>query len=239
MILGIEKASLVDVAELRHKLRHAPPSWLAAVDQVRVDRGLEPLVKAPARRSTATASSTKQPPRRSCGTLAVSCCPGTSLPTAAAGDPAVLPEYVEPGAWTQFLADVKAGKRTVELQDGHGRLALASTADGTLRLSVDERLGLLAEADLADTPYDRLTRREIEGMAAGCPVSVMVFAEDYSHAKRGGTLCRIIRRARIAHVALLRPATGDRPAYRDARAIAVPAGDARALRAAWTRIIGR
>ena len=228
-----ERAVSADVASLRLKLRHAPAAWRMAVDDARLRRGLEPLGAA---KAPGSVPAKPAPPRASAGTLAIAVCPGTSLPTRGAGDQTLLPEHVAPGAWEGFLADVRAGKTVVEFQDRHHGTCLATTRDNSLRFSIHERRGLLAEADVGNSSLERLIISLVSDMPWGCAVSPMLIAEDFSHARRGGDLCRIIRKARVHHVALLLPASGDKPAFGDARAYAAAAGDT-GLRAAWDRLL--
>jgi len=244
----VERAAIFagdDCDRLGVKFRGAPAWWLEKLNVARRSRGLTPVVVAPRRtRSKATpAPAPAAPPdRQSGGLLAIRCCSGVSLPTAAAGDPERLPEFIEPGAFAGFLADLKAGRRSVDLRVGHegGLLSLATTRDGTLRLMADPagKAGLLAEADVEDAPWARITHHEISLLPRGCPVSVAIVAEKFRHADRCGRKVRVVSRARIDHVALLLPRKGATAAFPDARAVAVPKGDPTARCRIWERLRG-
>jgi hypothetical protein len=135
-----------------------------------------------------------------------------------------LPETFDVAAWHDALAAITKEK-PVRLESRHHGGQLASTADGTLRLSIDPVLGLLVEADLADEPLARML--VAAAGRSGVGLSVGFSTSKVEHRTVGREVVRVIRAARLDHVALI--PKGQRPAYRSAIAYFAPHGDRQAI----------
>jgi hypothetical protein len=158
-----------------------------------------------------------------CGVAA----PGVSVPVRCAQDRRELPETFDVAAWHDALAAITKEK-PVRLESRHHGGQLATTADGTLRLSIDHELGLLVEADLADEPLARML--VAAAGRSGIGLSVGFTTSKVEHRTVGREVVRVIRSARLDHVALV--PQGQRPAYRSAIAYFAPHGDRQAIEAA-------
>ncbi len=195
----IERASaLLDPAAVAIKLRNAP-DW--------VKRG-EP-----------------RPPRvKFSGVLCGIAAPGVSVPCRCTLDNRELPETIHAEAWPEALAAI-AGEKPVRLESRHSGGTLATTADGSLRLSCHPLLGLVVEADMPDEPLARV----VIGNAGrrGIGLSVGFSHPKIEHSSVDGQTIRVIRRLRLDHVALIN--AGQRPAYPGAIAYFAPPGDQRAI----------
>ena len=198
----VERAcAILDPAALAIKLRHAP-DW--------VRRG----------------AMQSQRPKCS-GVLCGVAAPGISVPVGCSHDRRELPETFDVAAWHEALAAITKDK-PVRLESRHHGGQLATTADGTLRLSIDDELGLLIEADLADDPLARMLVSKAGRRGVG--LSVGFTASKVEHRKIGREVVRVIRSARLDHVALI--AQGQRPAYRSAIAYLASHGDRQSIDAA-------
>jgi hypothetical protein len=198
----IERAcAILDPAALNAKLRNAP-DW--------VRRGVaQPLS------------------RKYAGVLCGVAAPGVSVPVRCAHDRRELAETFDVTVWHDALAAITREK-PVRLESRHQGGQLASTADGTLRLSIDHELGLLVEADLADEPVARML--VAAAGRGGVGLSVGFTTSKVEHRTIGGEVVRVIRSARLDHVALI--PQSQRPAYRSAIAYFAPHGDRQAIEAA-------
>lgn len=213
----IERAcAVLDPAALAVKLRNAP-DW--------VRRGVaQPL------------------PPRYAGVLCGVAAPGVSVPVRCAHDRRELAETFDVAAWHAALAAITR-ERPVRLENRHHGGQLATTADGTLRLSIDDELGLLVEADLADEPVARML--VASAGRGGVGLSVGFTTSKVEHRTIGGEVVRVIRSARLDHVALI--PQSQRPAYRSAIAYFASHGDRQAIDAArrkarssaWTTVEAR
>ncbi len=198
----IERAcAILDPAAVAVKLRHAP-DW--------VRRG----ETRPTRPSFA-------------GVLCGVAAPGISVPVRCAHDRRELPETFDVAAWHDALAAITKEK-PVRLESRHHGGQLATTADGTLRLTIDQELGLLVEADLADDPLARMLVAAAGRRGVGLSVGFSTSKVDYRAI--GREVVRVIRSARLDHIALI--PQGQRPAYRSAVAYFAPHGDRQAIDAA-------
>jgi hypothetical protein len=138
-----------------------------------------------------------------------------------------LPETFDVAAWHDALAAITKEK-PVRLESRHHGGQLATTADGTLRLTIDQELGLLVEADLADDPLARMLVAAAGRRGVGLSVGFSTSKVD--HRAIGREVVRVIRSARLDHIALI--PQGQRPAYRSAIAYFAPHGDRQAIDAA-------
>lgn len=168
-----------------------------------------------------------RPARPKCaGVLCGVAAPGISTPVRCAHDRRELPETFDVAAWRGALAAI-TNEKPVRLESHHRGGQLASTADGTLRLSIDRELGLLVEADLTDEP---LARMLAAAGRRGVGLSVGFSTSKVEHRTIGREVIRVIREVRLDHVALI--PQGQRPAYRSAIAYFAPYGDKHAVDAA-------
>ncbi len=228
----LERASLprtADEAEqaLRVRFRHAPPEFKARVDHDRAARGLPALWPAQAsrRRSEAPASqpAARRPARVVCGVVA----PHVSDAVLVADQPARVREWFDPACWSSALDRVKQG-RHVRLLDRHGGVPLATTANGSLKLDLDARLGLTFVAELPDTVASRRVRETFGKY--GAAVSVGFVALRTEQRRLLGREVRAVVEAALEHVALV--GDGYRPAYPGANAVFSASADTADIRAA-------
>ncbi len=195
----IERAcAILDPASLAVKLRNAP-DW--------VRRGMA------------------QPPRpKYAGVLCGVAAPGVSVPVPCALDGRELRETFHAGGWHETLAAITQEK-PVRLEHRHHGGQLATTADGTLRLSLHPVLGLIVSADVADEPLARMLLRNAGQRGLGLSVAFMKPKIEYE--KVGREVVRVIRSCRLDHIALIAP--GQRPAYGGAVAYVARPGDLRGI----------
>lgn len=161
------------------------------------------------------------------------CHPGEGRPVRMVGEADAVPEEIDPRAFAITLALVERGARHVDLLTRHrGGQRIASTRDGSLRLSLDDVAGLVVDADVRGLAAELL--QELRAGKVGLSVGFvpergghrMVWSPDYR---------RRIRRVfngELRHIALARESEGRGPVY--ARAVArLAAGvDAAAVRVA-------
>ncbi len=96
-------------------------------------------------------------------------------------------EVIEPGAFTATLA---AGPRVLLLHNHDANLVLASTDNGTLKLSQDEK-GLLVEATFADVSYSSdVATLYREGYLAHMSFAFWIVSRRWDD--RGGEMFRVI-----------------------------------------------
>ncbi len=207
----LERASVPQTADaydqsLRIRFRNAPAAFKAAVERDRAGRGLPSLWPKSALKRQAPR---RQDPAGSIAYVVV----GVVAPHIS--NPVVLPDKSErmrecfvPECWSAMLDQVKRG-RHVRLLDRHGGVPLATTANGSLRLDVDEKLGLTLVADLVDTSA---SHRLAESFAKyGLPLSIGFVALKAERTRILGQEVRRITSGLLDHVAALGDART--PAY--------------------------
>lgn len=198
----VERAcALLDPAVVAAKLRNAP-DW--------VRRG-----------------ETRPTRRKFSGVLCGVAAPGVSVPCRCALDDRELAEKIDLAAWPEALAAITKEK-PVRLESRHFGGQLATTADGSLRLSLHPVLGLVVEADMPDEPLARVLITNAGRRGVG--LSVGFSTSKIEHSLTAGQTIRVIRKLRLDHVALI--AAGQRPAYPGAVGYFAPLGDRRAIDAA-------
>lgn len=222
----LERASVPQSPEeydnaLRVRLRSAPAAFKAAVDRDRVGRGLDPLW------STRAACRRPQPTRRLASVLAGVAAPYVSHPVAVPNASGAMREFFDPACCRSMLDRVKQG-RHVRLLDGHGGVPLATTADGSLKLDVDPRLGLTLVAELADT---LAARRLVETYKkSGVPLSAgFVILRSEPRRLLGREVVAVVEAA-LDHIAVV--GRGHRPAYPGANAVFAASANPADVRAA-------
>jgi hypothetical protein len=199
-ITGLEHASVATAASepLSRRLAHAPAAWRAAVDRNRVVAGMVPLWPELAVRKHAEPHTRQSSPAVHvlCGVVA----PHVSRPIAATGERWKVREWFDPAAWRAALDRVERGQH-VTLLDQHRGAVLASTADGSLTLSIDKRYGLLFEAEIRRT----ITSRRLADAVAngGSPVSVSFTPLKTATRRLLGRDVRAVLDCRVDHVALV------------------------------------
>ncbi len=219
----IERAALgYGVDRVALALRNAP-AWVHA--DIAQRRGRGNGLPAAVARKPAPAK-----PSRTCGGWIVGCAaPGVSAPVHSPQDGLTLREEFTPAAW-QSVLDHVAGGKAVEFQQSHRGIALASTADGSLRLRLHPIVGLLFEAELVDEPMDRVAiHAATSRTGSGC--SVGYTRPRLRYETRLGERIRVIEACRVQHVALC--PTGRRPAFAGARCFGVAKAERANLETAW------
>jgi phage head maturation protease len=207
----VERASVAATADayehsLRLRFRNAPADFKAAVERDRAARGLEPLWPKSAIHRQEPA---RQKPTRSVAyVVAGVVAPHLSNPVVLPDQSQRMRECFAPECWHGMLDQVKQG-RHVRLLDRHGGVPLATTANGSLRLEVDEKLGLTLVAELVDTSA---SRRLAESFAKyGLPLSIGFVALKAEQTRILGQEVRRITSGLLDHVAALGDART--PAY--------------------------
>ncbi len=219
----IERAALgYGVDRVALALRNAPAWVLERIARQRVQGNGLPAAVA--------TKPTPAKPSRTCGGWIVGCAaPGVSAPVHSPQDGLTLREEFTPAAW-QSVLDHVAGGKAVEFQQSHRGIALASTADGSLRLRLHPIVGLLFEAELVDEPMDRVAiHAATSRTGSGC--SVGYTRPRLRYETRLGERIRVIEACRVQHVALC--PTGRRPAFAGARCFGVAKAERANLETAW------
>lgn len=161
------------------------------------------------------------------------CHPGEGKPVRMVGEADPVPERIDPRAFAISLAMVKRGARHVDLLTRHhGGQRIASTRDGTLRLSLDDMAGLVVDADLRGLGAELL--QELRAGEVGLSVGFvpeagghrMVWTPDYRRR------IRRVYNGELRHVALVRKSEGRGPVYSRAVARLAAGVDAAAVRVA-------
>lgn len=207
MIIVERAHALLDRAAVEAKLRHAP-DW----------------VKRGAARPPSPSLPVATPPKKFSGVLCGVAAPGLSVPCRCALDGREIPETIDLAAWPEALAAITK-ERPVRLDSRHYGGLLASTADGTLRLSCHRLLGLLIEADMPDEPLARVLVASAGRRGIG--LSIGFSTSKIEHRTVAGETIRVIRRLKLDHVALI--AAGQQPAYPGATGYFAPHGNRRAI----------
>jgi len=226
---AIEKAALATSAEdtdrfLMARFRNAPSSIRAAVDRERSARGLPALWPASTSRQPLTR---RRESRRSAGVLCGIVAPGVSDPVVVAGEPRPVRELFDLACWRAVLDRVKAGRHVV-LLDRHDGVPIASTANGSLRLDIDDRLGLRIVAELADTTTSRrLVERNSQH---GLRLSAGFASLKTERRLRLGREVRAVVEAALDHVAVV--GDGLKPAYPGANGVFASSAASADVRAA-------
>jgi len=239
----IERAAVLegDDRDLAAKFATAPEWWMTALNVARRSRGLTPVTIQRCTTSRATSAPAKRGPitvtsggrkivlpalPRHCGRIVGLVAPGLSNAVRASNDMQLLPERIAPGAWRDYLRDIKAGKAVCTLRVGHNGPTVASTADGTLTLSADIVEGLAIESEFGVAGFEAQLHRKIRVKPEAVGLSCDIEAVAFHHEQRGGHLCRVITQARLqSHVALMLPGTGASAAYVLSRVAALPDDD--------------
>lgn len=207
MIIVERAHALLDRAAVEAKLRNAP-DWVRRGES-RLVRPTPPLPASPKKFSGVL-----------CGVAA----PGLSVPCRCALDSREIPETIDADAWPEALAAITKEK-PIWLDSRHYGGHLATTADGTLRLSCHRLLGLMIEADMPDEPLARvlITNAGLRGVG----LSIGFSTSKIEHRTVAGQTIRVIRKIKLDHVALI--ASGQQPAYRGAIGYFAPHGNRRAI----------
>jgi hypothetical protein len=226
----LERASVPTTAEqyehsLRLRFRNAPAEFKAAVERDRAGRGLPPLWPTSAQPRHAPPS--QRPTRSIACVVAGVVAPHVSNPVVLPDQSDRMRECFAPECWRAMLDQVKQG-RHVRLLDGHGGVPLATTANSSLRLDVDEKLGLTLVAELVDTSA---SRRLAESFAKyGVPLSIGFMALGAERTRLLGREVRRITSATLDHVATLRESR--KPAYPGANLAFAASADPADIRSA-------
>ena len=213
----VERASLPATAEqyehsLRLRFRNAPATFKAAVERDRAGRGLPPLWPKSALRQKEPAH---QKPKRSVAyVVAGVVAPHISHPVVLPDESERMRECFARECWRSMLDQVKHG-RHVRLLDRHGGVPLATTANGSLRFDVDEKLGLTLVAELVDTSAAR--RLASTFAKTGVPLSIGFVALKAERARLLGREVRRIVSGLLDHVAVL--SDSRTPAYAGANLV--------------------
>lgn len=113
------------------------------------------------------------------------------------------------------LADIakRQGGSVIELRWGHRGEVLTTNRGLNLVLRHDPRFGLTFTARLKDTPLHRHVMDELSKGLVGVSVG-FTDPEGWTMDRRGVGVVRVVSRARLDHIALLRPDSKALPAYR-------------------------
>jgi hypothetical protein len=221
--------------EVRERCAGAPPHIRQLIDRQRETRGLRRLW---ARDGKSAGSWTPAEPR---GALVADkvmlvgvVAPGLSaVRVAVATDGELLRERIEPTAYAACLRGVANRSTVVAMSDGHGGDDVATTADGTLQMVVDDVAGLVVQAVI---PVCSLHRQLLADAFAGeCGLSLGLRPARIELKRERGERVRVIKEAAIHHVALIRGHQG-RPAYQG-KVFAALTADAEAMKMARAKAV--
>jgi HK97 family phage prohead protease len=219
---GMAASGGVSDAEQRERCANAPEWWKASLERSREARGMQPLwgrnLSKPAPRSAKPA---KPKPPAKAFTLVGTLAPGLSCPVAGAFDGMMLRERIEPTAFDKTLARLANRETFIDLLVGHKGRVIASTVDGTMKLTADPVVGLIVEASIAIAPEHRKLIAETASGKVGLSVSMRCDRASIQKT-RDGKRIRVIEQASIEHIAIIAPGNGT-PAYRS-RVRMVPFG---------------
>jgi len=213
-------SSLGDHRPVREGVMARAPAWWRAL----AARGVRPA--AVAQRRPADDDETEG------GWIVGVVAPGESSPAYCAQDRQTLPEKFSPAAWDAVLEQVREGSKPIGLWVQHNGMMLACTSARTLRLERHPVLGMMFQATLAATSFDRMLLEEIGRGGVACSVAFRSPALSYE--QRGGSKVRVIQRCVVEHVALVRKGRGERALYPAARCFAVTADKRDQLAKAWS-----
>ena len=215
-----------EAAAARLATRNAPTHIRRGIDRVRVARGLAPIWPLEQRAADPTADGW-------C-VLVGPCCPGRSDPVTAATDGLHIPEIVDPRAFDRSIGEIQAGRRHVELEEGHGGPALASTRDGTLTFTSSEGTGLMAIARVKLGLHRSVMLASAVTGEMG--LSVAMLPKRMEVVKRNGRQVRHVREVElVALAALWDRFDHGKAAYKAARMFMAFEGDQRRVRRAMRR----
>lgn len=181
------------------------PEWWRQL----ADRGLR---SAAAEKSSARQRVASKPAVPIAGwVFGVACC-GVSEPAYADDDKRTLPEQFTPAALAD-MAKQAGGERVIPLTYDHRGETLAMTRGLDFMLKVDPFYGLTFNARLRDTELNRRVLADLERGVLGVSVGFQG-ASGWTTERRGLGAVRIIDKATLHHVALLRRDSKLLPAYR-------------------------
>lgn len=161
------------------------------------------------------------------GTLIGLACYGSSVATSCDWDRRRLPESFMPDAFAGSVAEISRGITSAWLSLNHTETELANTSDQSLSVRIHPRYGLEFWAKLKNIP----AHRDLIALARSGKLAVSVGFTDPifdTEPARGGGRRRVIRRAKLRHIALL-DSSRIPPAYRAARVVHVWGTDPRAI----------
>lgn len=225
--------------------RRAPATVRAAIDRQREQRGLSPLF------SGGGATATLPPPakrdtagKRYCGTLVGLACPGRSNPVRTRNDGELVKEVILADAFSESIKEARSGGRAISLKLGHATDAavLASTSavagcEASMRFINHGWRGPVVIAHLEDTPSNRkLLERALKAKPHEFGLSVEFTSVEQCVGDVCGERTRVIHRGLLQAVALLTPDSGDRPAYRTSRVVALRSTDFKEI---WRAVVDR
>jgi hypothetical protein len=205
-------------AELRRRLRGAPPRIRQAIDTARCDRGLDPLWAAPFAREEGAAPTTARS-SAVCAALVVAAAPGLSKPVALVGDPTAqeLPEYVSSRGWASVAAQLR-----------HDPVPIVSAHSGgeTLGFTTGERFTYRV-CPTAGLLFSLAVRASDPLIATGAGASILFWPQSDRIVQVAGQAVRIIDSLRLRHIALVRQGSAERPVYPLSRVERCSPADAR------------
>jgi len=230
--------------EARERCRNCPPHIRRSIDNFREARGMRRLWsqdgKSAARWTSAgaTGEPAEAPPKSPPDAILLAgvVAPGVSVFTVrVATDGERLREKIEPEAYRHFLRSVANGTNVVRLLDGHGGAVLADTAQGSLRLSVDDTVGLVIQAVV---PVCSLHRDLLADAFCGeCGLSLGLRPVRMELKRVNGERLRVIKETGVDHVAVVRRLLGQgEPAY-SGRLFAAFTNDDGAVKAARAKAV--
>lgn len=223
--------------ELRERCRTAPLHIRRAMDDDREQRGLRRLwTRDGESAASRTPAGSRGRSRLGTVTLVGVVAPGLSaVRVRVATDGELLRERIEPTAFEGAVRAVKTGTSVVTFTDGHGGDTLATTADGTLQLSVDAVVGLVVTATVNVMSLHR--QLLADAFNGWCGLSVALRPQRIELTRESGERVRVVKATGLDHVAVIRNYQGQgTPAYR-ATLFATMTSDDRGVKAARAKAI--
>ena len=189
------------------------PEWWRKL----ADNGLRSAAAAKASPVAHAAARSPAPPKTLGWVCGIACC-GVSDPVTLAGSGTTLHETVQTEALADMAKQAGSGKRSIPLRWGHVGETVTTNAGLNLLFRVRQVAGfdaLFFEARLLDTVLNRRVLKDFEQGVLGASMSFNR-ADAWKTERRGYGPVRVIRRARLDHLALLPRESKEKPAYRAA-----------------------
>jgi len=192
-------------------LARAPEWWRKLAD-----RGLRSAAAAKAS-PVAPAVRSPAPPKTLGWICGIACC-GVSEPVTLAGSQSTMRETFQTEALAGMAKQAGSGERSIPLRWGHHGEVVTTTTGLNLLFRVRQVAGfdaLYFEARLSDTALNRRVLKDFEQGVIGASLG-FTGADVWTTERRGYGPVRVIRRARLDHLALLPTGSKQTPAYRAA-----------------------
>ncbi len=189
------------------------PEWWRKL----ADKGLRSAAAAKASPVAPAAARSPAPPKTLGWVCGIACC-GVSDPVTLAGSRTTMRETFQTGALADMVKQASSGERSIPLRWGHHGSVVTTTTGLNLLFRVRQVAGfdaLFFEARLLDTALNRRVMKDFERGALGASLG-FTGADAWTTDRRGYGPVRVIRQARLDHLALLPRDSKEKPAYRAA-----------------------